>query len=282
MKISKLILFLLLFLNNSLFAQLLNIGDVYESRPEKEKYIKSRNNISESFEYLRKVNENDSILKSHQTYDKNGYLLTTVNFSLQKDTLSYEINEYKEKKLVKSIRYFKNKKNNIFSTTISNYYFDEKKNNIEIQISTNNKVIYQRITYDDNGLKKSLKTKWLNKTNFVMTQEYFYSEGKDLIKEKNYWTNGKIFSEVLFQYDDNKNKIRSNRLHDGKKDVISFYSYDKNNNLIESGFKLSNTKKPATYKTKYEYDDNNNVVKKYYTVDDNLKYIYTITYKKFN
>jgi len=284
MKILKFILLLLLLVTNNSFAQLYKTYNTKETDPvnlEREKKIRSKNNISESFEFFHQINSNDSILKSHKTYNKNGEILTNIVFSLEQDTLNNVTYEYEDEKLVKSNLYFKNKKNIVFNSTRI-YSYDKNGNNSEIQIiNKDGKIIYQTIDYNSNNLKKALNSKWLNKTDFSITEEYFYSKNNNLIKKKIYNPNGELFCEVKYQYDNLGNLIGSYRLQNGKKDIIDFYLYDKDNNLIESGFEFFFDKKPNQYKTKYEYDTNHNIIKEYHIEDNIVKSIHSIKYKKF-
>lgn len=281
MKIAKLTLFLILFLTNHLFAQLYNAKESEPNNLEKEKEIKIKNNVSESFEYIRQNNSTDSILKSHKRYNKNGDLLTNTIFSAKQDTINYAAYEYGGEKLVKSNSFTKNKNVRVFND-IRTFFYDEKGNNNEIQvINKDGKIIYQKIDYNNNNLKEALNTKWLNKTHYSITEGYFYSNNNNLIKKKTYCPNGNLFSEIKYQYDKLGNLIGYYRFQNGKKDIIGYYSYDKDSNLIESGFEYLFGNKPNAYKTKYEYDSNNNIIKKHYFVDNILKYTNIISYKKF-
>jgi len=280
MKISKLIPLILLFTSTNLLAQLMNTKEIDPVTLEKERKIRSENNISESFEYTHQLRSKDSILKSHKTFNKNGELLTKTVFSSKQDTINYVVYEYERGKVVKSLILTKDKYALVF-LDIRNYSYDKNGNNTEIQfINKDGDTIYQKIDYYSNNLKKTLHTKWRNKTDFSITEEYFYSSN-NLIKTKTYLPNEKLFSETAYQYDTIGNLIGNYRLYKGKKDVTNFYKYDENNNLIESGFEFSSNNSPNLYKTKYEYDKNNNVIKEYHTVDKRLKYDNTISYKKF-
>lgn len=278
MKMIKFRLVLFLFLNNNLFAQFYkyNIQATNSNYLEKEINIKSRNNISESFEYAHQVNSKDSILKSHKTYSRNGLLLTSVVFSSEQDTVNYVSEKYNGEKLIESNIWLKRGKAFDFNYT-TNYKYDEKGNNIETQqIDINNNIVYRRIEYDNNNLKKALYTKRSNKPDFSLTQEYFYSKKNKLIKTKTYFSNGNLLEEEVFQYNKIGNLIGNYRIQNGEKGTIHFYSYDKKNNQIESGFKSLDL-----YKTKYEYDKNDNIVKTYDLKNDDIISIRTITYKKF-
>lgn len=276
MKISKLIPLILLFASTNLLAQLTNTKEIHPVTLEKERKIRSENNISESFEYTQ-LRSKDSILKSHKTFNKNGELLTKTVFSSKQDTINYVVYEYEGEKVVKSSILTRDKNVLVF-LDIRNYFYDKNGNNTEIKfINKNGDTIYQKIDYYSNNLKKTLHTKWRNNTDFSITEEYFYSNN-NLIKTKTYLPNEKLFSETAYQYDNLGNLVGNFRLLNEKKDIINFYKYDGNNNLIESSFKiLSNNN---LYKTKYEYDKNNNVIKEYHTGDKN-KYVLTISYKNF-
>ncbi|TDW51538.1 hypothetical protein EV144_101213 [Flavobacterium sp. 270] len=279
MKISKLILLILLFNSINLLAQLTSIKEIHPITLEKEKKIRSENNISESFEYTQ-LRTKDSILKSHKTFNKNGELVTNTVYSSKQDTINYAVYEYENGKVVKSLILTKDKNALVFFD-IRNYSYDKNGNNTEIQfINKNGDTIYQKIDYYSYNLKKTLHTKWRNNTDFSITEEYFYSNN-NLIKTKTYLPNEKLFSETAYQYDNIGNVVGDYRLQNGKKDVISFYKYDLNNNLIESGLKFLSANYSNLYKTKYEYDKNNNVIKEYHTGNKNLKSVHTISYKKF-
>jgi len=280
MKISKLIPLILLSASTNLLAQLTNNKEIDPVTLEKERKIRSKNNISQSFEYTHQPKSKDSILKSHKTFNNNGELLTKTVFSSKQDTINYVVYEYEGGKVVKSLTLTKDKHALVFSD-IRNYSYDKNGNNTEIQfINKDGDTIYQKIDYHSNNLKKTLHTKWRNKTDFSITEEYFYSSN-NLIKTKTYLPNEKLFSETAYQYDTIGNLIGNYRLYNGKKDVTNFYKYDENNNLIESGFEFSSNNSPNLYKTKYEYDKNNNVIKEYHTIDKRLKSVHTISYKKF-
>lgn len=287
MKTAKFILFLviLLFTTNHLFAQLYTVIERNPDKSEKERKIRIKNNISESFEFIHK-NKKDSILRSHKTYNKNGDLITDAIFSLKKqDTINYTINEYLNDKLVKSSLYFKNPKNPVFNhvfNIINNYSYDKNGNNNEIQIiNEDGKIIYKKIDYDNNNLKKAVSIKWPNKTDFTISTEYLFSKN-NLIKEKKYTQNGQLVREIDRNYDNQSRLISSYTIMNGKKITADYYSYDKKNNLIKWNSKLlSNTKPPYLYKFKYEYDANNNVTKEYLLKDNKVQSIHTFTYKKF-
>lgn len=279
MKISKLIPLILLFTSTNLLAQLMNTKEIHPGTLEKERKIRSENNISESFEYTQLRNK-DSIMKSHKTFNKNGELLTKTVFSSKQDTINYVAYEYEDGKVVKSLILTRDK-NVLVLLDIRNYYYDKNGNNTEIKfINKNGDTIYQKIDYYSNNLKKTLHTKWGNNTDFSITAEYFYSNN-NLIKTKTYLPNEKLSSETAYQYDNLGNLVGDYKLLNGKKDIINFYKYDGNNNLIESGFKFLSNSYPKLYKTKYEYDKNNNVIKEYRTGDKNFKSFHTISYKKF-
>ncbi|RVT75405.1 hypothetical protein EOD40_11645 [Flavobacterium sufflavum] len=280
MKITKFLLVLLLSLNSNLFAQIYKTYNTKKSDPEyleKEINIRSKNNISESFEYTHQVNSSkDSILKSHKTYSRNGLLLTSVVFSSEQDTINYLSNRYESDQLIESNIWLKRGKAFDFNYT-TNYKYDEKGNNIETkQIDLNKNIVYRRIEYDNNNFKKALYTKRSDKTDFSLTQEYFYSKKNKLIKTKTYSSNEKLFEEEIYQYNKIGNLIGNYLIFNGKKSTTHFYSYDKNNNQTESGFKSLDV-----YKTKYEYDKNNNIVKICDLKNDTITSIRTITYKKF-
>lgn len=280
MKISKLILLILLGASTNLLAQLTNTTQINPVTLEKVRKIRSENKISESFEYTHQLRSKDSILKSHKIFNKNGELLTKTVFSSKQDTINYVVYEYEGGKLIKSLILTKDNNALVF-LDIRNYSYDKNGNNTEIQfINKDADTIYQKIDYYSNNFKKTLYTKWRNKTDFSITEEYFYS-GNNLIKTKTYLPSEKLFSETAYQYDTIGNLIGNYRLYKGKKDVTNFYKYDENNNLIESGFEFSSNNNPNLYKTKYEYDKNNNVIKEYHTVDKNLKSVHMIYYKKF-
>lgn len=280
MKISKLIPLILLFASTNLLAQLTNTKEIDPLTLEKEKKIRSNNNISESFEYTHQLRSKDSILKSHKTFNKNGELLTKTVFSSKQDTINHVVYEYEGEKVVKSLIFTKDKNTLVF-LDIRNYSYDRNGNNIDIQfINKAGDTIYQKIDYYSTNLKKTLQTKWQKKTDFSITEEYFYSNN-NLIKTKTYLPNEKLFSETAYQYDNLGNLVGNYRLLNGKKDIINFYKYDGNNNLIESSFKILSNNYSNLYKTKYEYDKNNNVIKEYHTGDKNLKSVHTISYKKF-
>jgi hypothetical protein len=280
MKISKLIPLILLFASTNLLAQLTNTKEIDPLTLEKEKKIRSNNNISESFEYTHQLRSKDSILKSHKTFNKNGELLTKTVFSSKQDTINHVVYEYEGEKVVKSLIFTKDKNTLVF-LDIRNYSYDRNGNNIDIQfINKDGDTIYQKIDYYSTNLKKTLQTKWQKKTDFSITEEYFYSNN-NLIKTKTYLPNEKLFSETAYQYDNLGNLVGNYRLLNGKKDIINFYKYDGNNNLIESSFKILSNNYSNLYKTKYEYDKNNNVIKEYHTGDKNLKSVHTISYKKF-
>ena len=188
--------------------------------------------------------------------------------------------EYEGGKVVKSLILTKDKNALVF-LDLRKYSYDKNGNNTEIQfINKDGDTIYQKIDYYSNNLKKTLHTKWRNNTDFSLTEEYFYSNN-NLIKTNTYLPNEKLFSETAYQYDNLGNLVGDYRLLNGKKDVVTFYKYDENNNLIESGFKFLSNSNPNLYKTKYEYDKNNNVIKEYHTIDKRLKSVHTIFYKKF-
>ncbi|PXY43524.1 hypothetical protein [Flavobacterium hydrophilum] len=280
MKISKLIPLILLFASTDLLAQLTNTKEIDPLTLEKERKIRSKNNISESFEYTHQLRSKDSILKSHKTFNKNGELLTKTVFSSKQDTINHVVYEYEGEKVVKSHILSKDKNKLVF-LDIRNYSYDKNGNNIDIQfINKDGDTIYQKIDYYSTNLKKTLQTKWQNKTDFSITEEYFYSNN-NLIKTKTYLPNEKLFSETAYQYDNLGNLVSNYRLVNEKKDIINFYKYDRNNNLIESSFKILSNNYPNLYKTKYEYDKNKNVIKEYHTGDKNLKSVHTISYKKF-
>jgi len=278
MKMIKFLLLLFLFLNSNLFAQssIYNVQAADTNYLEKEINIKSKNNISESFEYTQQLNSKDSILKSHTKYNRNGLLLSNVVFSSEQDTINYLSHKYEKGQLIESNIWLKRGKTFDFNyTTI--YKYDEKGNNIETQqIDINNKIVYRRIEYDNNNLKKALYTKWSNETDFSLTQEYFYSKKNKLIKIKTYFSNGNLLEEEVYQYNKIGNLIGNYTIQNGKKGVVHFYSYDKNNNEIESGFKSLDI-----YKTKYEYDKNDNIIKEIDTKNESIILIHTISYKKF-
>ena len=279
MKISKLIPLIILFASTNLLAQLTNTKEIHPGTLEKERKIRSENNISESFEYTQLRNK-DSILKSHKTFNKNGELLTKTVFSSKLDTINYVGYEYEGGKVVKLIILTKDKNALVF-LDLRKYSYDKNGNNTEIQfINKDGDTIYQKIDYYSNNLKKTLHTKWRNNTDFSLTEEYFYSDN-NLIKTKTYLPNEKLFSETAYQYDNLGNLVGDYRLLNGKKDVVTFYKYDGNNNLIESGFKFLSNSTSNLYKTKYEYDKNNNLIKEYRTGDKNFKSFHTISYKKF-
>lgn len=279
MKISKLIPLIILFASTNLLAQLTNTKEIHPGTLEKERKIRSENNISESFEYTQLRNK-DSILKSHKTFNKNGELLTKTVFSSKLDTINYVGYEYEGGKVVKLIILTKDKNALVF-LDLRKYSYDKDGNNTEIQfINKDGDTIYQKIDYYSNNLKKTLHTKWRNNTDFSLTEEYFYSNN-NLIKTKTYLPNEKLFSETAYQYDNLGNLVGDYRLLNGKKDVVTFYKYDGNNNLIESGFKFLSNSTSNLYKTKYEYDKNNNLIKEYRTGDKNFKSFHTISYKKF-
>ncbi|MEN9909537.1 MAG: hypothetical protein RLZZ540_2686 [Bacteroidota bacterium] len=280
MKITKFLLVLLLSLNSNLFAQIYKTYNTKKSDPEyleKEINIRSKNNINESFEYTHQVNSSkDSLLKSHKTYSRNGLLLTSVVFSSEQDTINYVSEKYEGEKLIESNIWLKTGKTFDFNYT-TNYKYDEKGNNIETQqIDINKNIVYRRIEYDNNNLKKALYTKRSDKTDFSLTQEYFYSKKNKLIKTKTYFSSGNLLEEEIFKYNKLGNLISNYQIRNGEKGTIHYYSYDKNNNQTESGFKSLDV-----YKTKYEYDKNNNIVKIYDLKNDNIISIRTITYKKF-
>lgn len=280
MKITKFLLVLLLSLNSNLFAQIYKTYNTKKSDPEyleKEINIRSKNNISESFEYTHQVNSSkDSILKSHKTYSRNGLLLTSVVFSSEQDTINYLSNRYESDQLIESKIWLKRGKEFDFNYT-TNYKYDEKGNNIETkQIDLNNNIVYRRIEYDNNNLKKTLYTKRSNETDFSLTQEYLYSKKNKLIKTKTYFSSGNLLEEEIFKYNKLGNLISNYQIFNGEKGTTHFYSYDKNNNQTESGFKSLDV-----YKTKYEYDKNNNIVKICDLKNDTITSIRTITYKKF-
>jgi len=279
MKISKLILLIVLFASTNLLAQLTNTKEIHPGTLEKERKIRSENNISESFEYTQ-LRSKDSILKSHKTFNKNGELLTKTVFSSKLDTINYVVYEYEVGKVVKSLILTKDKNALVF-LDLRKYSYDKNGNNTEIQfINKDGDTIYQKIDYYSNNLKKTLHTKWRNNTDFSLTEEYFYSNN-NLIKTNTYLPNEKLFSETAYQYDNLGNLVGDYRLLNGKKDVVTFYKYDENNNLIESGFKFLSNSNPNLYKTKYEYDRNNNVIKEYRTGEKHFKSFHTISYKKF-
>jgi hypothetical protein len=279
MKILKLIPLILLFVSTNLLAQLTNTKEIHPATLEKERKIRSENNISESFEYTQLKNK-DSILKFHKKFNKNGELLTKTLFSSKLDTINYVVYEYEDEKVVKSLILTKDKNALVF-LDIRKYSYDKNGNNTEIQfINKDGDTIYQKIDYYSNNLKKTLYTKWRNSTDFSITEEYFYSNN-NLIKTKTYLPNEKLFSETAYQYDNLGNLVRNYRLLNGKKDIINFYKYDGNNNLIENSFKFLSNSNPNLYKTKYEYDKNNNVIKEYHTGDKNFKSVHTISYKNF-
>ena len=279
MKISKLIPLIILFASTNLLAQLTNTKEIHPGTLEKERKIRSENNISESFDYTQLRNK-DSILKSHKTFNKNGELLTKTVFSSKLDTINYVVYEYEGGKVVKSLILTKDKNALVF-LDLRKYSYDKNGNNTEIQfINKDGDTIYQKIDYYSNNLKKTLHTKWRNNTDFSLTEEYFYSDN-NLIKTKTYLPNEKLYSETAYQYDNLGNLVGDYRLLNGKKDVVTFYKYDENNNLIESGFKFSSNSSSNLYKTKYEYDKNNNLIKEYRTGDKNFKSFHTISYKKF-
>ena len=279
MKISKLIPLIILFASTNLLAQLTNTKEIHPGTLEKERKIRSENNISESFEYTQLRNK-DSILKSHKTFNNNGELITKTVFSSKLDTINYVGYEYEGGKVVRLIILTKDKNALVF-LDLRKYSYDKNGNNTEIQfINKDGDTIYQKIDYYSNNLKKTLHTKWRNNTDFSLTEEYFYSDN-NLIKTKTYLPNEKLFSETAYQYDNLGNLVGDYRLLNGKKDVVTFYKYDENNNLIESGFKFLSNSTSNLYKTKYEYDKNNNVIKEYRTGDRNFKSFHTISYKKF-
>lgn len=272
---------MLLIINNTLLAQFDNTKETEPINSEKEKKVRNKNNISESFEYIQQVNNNDSILKFHKKYNKNGDVITNTEFSAKLDTINYAAYEYSGEKLVKSHLFNKNKNIRI-SNDIRTYFYDEKGNNNEIQhIKKDGEIIYQKIDYNNNNLKKSLKTKWLNQTQYYLSAEYFYSKNNTSITEKRYWPIGKLFCEVKYTYDKLGNLTNSYRLQNGKKDIISIYLYDEANNQIESNLQILDGKKPSFYSTKFEYDSANNIIRKLHSVDNVLKSIHTISYKKF-
>ena len=281
MKISKFLLVLFLFLINNLFAQSYNVYKVKKSNPEdlkNEENIRIKNNISESFEYTHQINSTkDSILKSHKTYNRNGLLLTSVIFSSKQDTINYLCNKYENEQLIQSNIWLKTGKTFDFNYT-TNYKYNVKGNNIETkEIDINNNIVYRRTEYDNNNSRRALYTKRSNKTDFSLTQEYFYSKKNKLIKTKTYFPNGNLQEEEIFKYDKLGNLINNYQIFNGEKGTIHFYSYDKNNNQIESGFKSLDM-----YVTKYEYDKNNNIVKITYLKNDSITSIRTIIYKKFD
>lgn len=279
MKISKLIPLIILFASTNLLAQLTNTKEIHPGTLEKERKIRSENNISESFEYTQ-LRSKDSILKSHKTFNKNGELLTKTVYSSKLDTINYVGYEYEGGKVVKLIILTKDKNALVF-LDLRKYSYDKNGNNTEIQfINKDGDTIYQKIDYYSNNLKKTLHTKWRNNTDFSLTEEYFYSNN-NLIKTKTYLPNEKLYSETAYQYDNLGNLVGDYRLLNGKKDVVTFYKYDENNNLIESGFKFLSNSSSNLYKTKYEYDKNNNLIKEYRTGDKNFKSFHTISYKKF-
>lgn len=278
MKISKLIPLILLFNSTNFWAQLLTVKEIHPVTLEKERKIRSENNISESFEYTQ-LRSKDSILKSHKTFNKNGELLTNTVFSSKQDTISYVVYEYEGEKVLKSL-IFTRDKNVLVILDIRNYYYDKNGNNTEIQfMNKNGDTIYQKIDYSNN-LKKTIYTKWRNNKDFSITQEYFYSNN-NLIRTKTYLPNEKLSSETEYQYDNRGNLVGDYKLQNEKKDIINFYKYDGNNNLIESRFEFLSNSYPKLYKTKYEYDKNNNVIKEYNTGDKNFKSTRTIYYKNF-
>lgn len=288
MKTAKFILFLviLLFTTNHLFAQLYTVIERNPDKSEKERKIRIKNNISESFEFIHK-NKKDSILRSHKTYNKNGDLITDAIFSLKKqDTINYTINEYLNDKLVKSSLYFKNPKNPVFNhvfNRISNYSYDKNGNNNEVQtINEEGKIVYQKMDYDSDNLKKSLNVKWWDKTDFSISTEYFYSKNHNLIKEKIYSSNGHPTREIEHEYDDLGRLITNHIMTQSGNKSSYFYSYDEKNNLTESNLKfLANSRPPYENKIRYEYDTYNNVVKEYHIEDNTVKSIRTFCYKKF-
>lgn len=279
MKISKLISLILLFASTNLLAQLTSTKEIHPVTLEKERKIRSKNNISESFEYTQ-LKSKDSILKSHKTFNKDGELLTKTIFSSKQDTIQYVAYEYEDEKVVKSLILTKDKNALVF-LDIRNYFYDKNGNNTEIQfINKDGDTIYQKIDYYSNNLKKTLHTKWRNSTTFSITEEYFYSNN-NLSKTKTYLPNEKLFSETTYQYDNLGNLVGDYRLQNGKKDVTTFYKYDGNNNLIESSLKFLSANNSNVYKTKYEYDKNNNVIKEYRIGDKNFRSVQTIYYKNF-
>lgn len=123
----KFLLLLFLFLNSNLFAQssIYNVKATDTNYLEKEINIKSKNNISESFEYTQQPNSKDSILKSHTKYNRNGLLLTSVVFSSEQDTINYLSHKYEKGQLIESNIWLKRGKTFDFNYT-TNYKYDEK------------------------------------------------------------------------------------------------------------------------------------------------------------
>jgi len=284
MKITRFLLVLFLFLNNNLFAQLqlLNTREIDVLNDlEKGKNIIKKNTISESFEYTHKIDSKDSILSSHKTYNKNGYLLTETDFSLKLDTIRHNTYKYDGNKLIKTDRYFKNE-NNIRFHTSESFNYDDKGNNIETQLTNiYNEMIYKKIDYDNNNLKIAQNTKLPGKSELSIKKKYFYSKENTLIKEKEYQPDGTLSYEIKYKYNNTGNLIRSNIYLNGLTEDTYIYSYDKNNNQIESDLKFLVDGKPYLYKTKYEYDINNNLVKKSNIKNNTLTSFETFIYKKF-
>lgn len=285
MKTAKLILLLVFFTSTNLLSQIDKTKDTDPfTLEEKEKKIRSKNNISESFEYRYDVKTRETMLSKHKTYNKSGFLLKYVFFlSSKRDTTILDTYKYKGDTLIKKCNDMKFDDYQV-TYEFKSYSYDKKGNKIEIQtINQNGKKGYQKIIYNSKNQKIALYEQWLDQNKFSIVEKNNYSKKNNLIlSSKKYSENGNLYGVFKYEYDNLDNLVCQYLLTQGIKNNFTFYSYDENNFLIERIYKIPNIKTVNDiYRIKYEYDTDYNIIKEYFSVNDILISINTITYKKF-
>lgn len=274
MNLQKQVNIMLFFTNISLIAQ-------SSKYIENERLIRVKNNISESFEYRYDIKTRETILGNHKTYNKSGFLLKDVFFlSSKRDTTILNTYEYKGDTLIKKCNDMKFDNYRV-TYEFKSYSYDKKGNKIENQtINQNGKKGYQKIIYNNKNQEIALYQKWLDQNKFSIAKKNNYSKKDNLILSSKAYSDNGYHCKKKYDYDNLGNLTREYLLEDGIKDHFRFYYYNANNFLIEQTYKSSGYKR-SLYKTKYEYDTDNNIIKEYFSVDDILISINTITYKKF-
>lgn len=223
--------------------------------------------ISTTDSLLDRIVREDSTIDEEYEYDENNQMIRrTEFFALSSQVCEFEhednkvtILQYTDSGTLKAILQY-NEEGLVLSKEqiqvngdqyICAYTYNDANQIIKEEVSeTENGETWTRVCeyiYDEKG-------KLIKKEDSILgVTDYLYDENNNQISEKNYWTNGELYSATISEYDSN-NKLLSKTVYEGTEETTLTCSYDEKDNLL-----IINVNDQSAFE--FTYDDQNRLKK---------------------
>jgi len=202
-------------------------------------------------------------------YDKNNSLTRTDEWTSECSGSMYEAKYDKKNNLVFEAKYiaYEYKGEQKYQFEYRNEFVYDERNNIIQEITYGDKEEFSFkhcYEYDENNnLVKAMDID--AEDNIISTYEARYDENGNMLEFKMFDKSGKLSAHNKAEYQ--KNRItKETDCFSEEEIVISTFTYDKNDNLIEHTTMNDSLGEPFLEKYKYIYDDKNNVIEEIYYV----------------